>query len=142
MLKIVDLHSHVFSVISFDVHSPTKSYSMLCPKNYLCNNTTNYSSFVILLIDQKVTMAVIPLIAASVAGKWEQIAYVLKIGDEVDTIKATYINPTKCFAAAIHKWISGSSGKVPKTWGTFTGVMTSLNINFGQSIEQKVSKVL
>ena len=87
-------------------------------------------------------MAVIPLIAPSVAGKWEQIAYVLKIGDEVDTIKATYTNPTECFAVAIHKWISGCSGKVPKTWGTFKGVVTSLNINFGQSIEQKVSKVL
>ena len=90
-------------------------------------------------------MTVIPLIASSLAMNWEGIATVLGIGDEndtgeIETIKRTYrSHPTECFFEVIHKWISGSSGKSPKTWGTIKDVLTSLNIDFTQTIEQKVN---
>ena len=90
-------------------------------------------------------MAVIPLIASSLAMNWEGIATVLDIGGEnttgeIDAIKQTYSRrPTECFFEVIHKWISGSSGKIPKTWGTIKDVLTSLNIDFTQTIEQKVN---
>ena len=96
-----------------------------------------------LFIEQKVTMAVIPLIAPSLAVHWENIGYRLGVGDEnssweIDTIKKTYANPTECFNAVIQKWISGCSGKSPKIWGTFENILTSLNINFSQNVEPKV----
>ena len=92
-------------------------------------------------------MAVVPLIAPSVAVKWEDIALVLGIGGEnscgeIDTIKTTHKKPTECFAAVIQRWISGCSGKNPKTWGTFKIVLTQLNINFSQSIEKKVGTTI
>ena len=101
-----------------------------------------YLSFVF-LTEQKVTMTVVPLIAPSLAGNWERIALVLGIGGEntgeIDTIKKTYTELTECFFAVFHKWISGCSGKTPKTWGTIKGVLDSLNINFNKNVEQKVN---
>lgn len=91
-------------------------------------------------------MAVIPLIAPSLAVHWEKIGYMLGVGDEnntgeIETIKATYAEPSECFIAVVQKWITGCSGQSPKVWGTFKNVLTSLNINFNQNIEPKVGNI-
>lgn len=98
------------------------------------------------LLDKKVTMTVVPLIAPSLAVYWENIAYALGIGGEnssaeIDTIKKTCTDPCECFTTVIQKWISGCSGKRPKTWGSIKSVLTSLDINFSQSVEQKVGSL-
>ena len=86
----------------------------------------------------------VPLIAPSLAGNWERIAIVLGIGGEdntgeIDTIKKMYnAEPNKCFLEVFQKWISGCSGKSPKTWGTVKDVLIQLDINFSQNVEQKV----
>ena len=97
------------------------------------------------LIERKVTMTVIPLIAPSLAVHWEKIGYMLGVGgenntEEIETIKVTYTEPSECFNAVVQKWINGCSGQSPKIWGTFKDVLTSLNINFSQNIEPKVGK--
>lgn len=89
-------------------------------------------------------MTVIPLIAPSLAMHWENIAHVLGVGGEdgigeIDTIKKTYSEPIECFFAVFQKWISGCSGRNPKTWGTIKDVLSTLNINFSKNVEQKVN---
>ena len=88
-------------------------------------------------------MTVVPLISPSLAVNWERIALVLGVGGEdstgeIDTIKKMYTDPNKCFLAVFQKWISGCSGKSPKTWGTVKDVLIQLDINFNQNVEQKV----
>ena len=92
-------------------------------------------------------MAIIPLIAPSLAVNWEGIALLLGVGGEdntgeIDMIKKAYTEPTECFFAVFQKWISGSSGKTPKTWGTVKDVLRQLNIKFSHIMEQKVKIVL
>ena len=65
-------------------------------------------------------MTVIPLIAPSIAMEWVDIAYTLGIGGEnssveIDTIKKTCTDPSEYLATVIQKWISGCSGRSPKT---------------------------
>ena len=90
-------------------------------------------------------MTVIPLITPALAVNWENIAHVLGVGGEdnageIDTIRKTYTEqPVECFLAVFQKWISGCSGKSPKTWGTVKEVLNTLNINFSKNVEQKVN---
>ena len=91
-------------------------------------------------------MAVVPLIALSLAVHWEKIGYMLEVGGEnttgeIDAIKETYAEPGERFIAVVQKWITGCSGQSPKVWGTFKNVLIKMNINFNQDIEPKVGNI-